>query len=189
MIIGIKDGEKALLAFVNERDGGRFSPQDFYDKENIPVGVVAGDEGTIYGFAHSLRSSDIFTCNQEFLSGEITPRGLICKTIPAMKKRLDEEGLVDGDDWRNCLVICQGNRVFDVDMRFLFQENSDYVVRSYNSETMRSALEATKGLPARERVLKALAFAEDYLRIKLFPAAIVDTESRNLEIVEREVTK
>ena len=185
MIIAVKDGNKALLAFVNAYDTINLSARDFYNEENIPVRIWK-DKGMVCGFSEFTRISDKFLYDDEFLAEEVTPLAFMRDIIPDLKEKSKQENAVSSKGkWDNELVVCVGEKIFSVDEDFVLREADDFAMYGISRDLFKSCLLETKGLPARERVVKSVQFAAKILRNEFYPIAIVDTESLQLEFIEK----
>jgi hypothetical protein len=184
MIIAIKDGEKALLAYVNTYDTVNLSAQDFYDEENIPF-KICKEKGMVCGFCEFTRLSDKLLYDDEFLAGEITPQAFRRDIIPYIKEKAGEENFISKGKWENDFIVCKGNKIYGVDGDFVLREGTDFLMFGIGRDAVKGVLDATKGLPARERIAKAIDFYGETTRSNYYPIAIVDTEKFALEFLEK----
>ena len=180
MIIAVKEKDRVVIGF-SATDRMYASDMDFVDEENIAVKV--SNSGKVFGFATMDTCSDSLLYDDEFMNLEIAPKAIIKDVIPYIKfelkelnKPLDEDG-----GWRNALVLCDDEHIYDIDTKFGFCEVDDYVCHGYEVETAKSVLDATVSLPAEERIIKAMTFIGKTNKVNLFPMVIIDTKSKKFK--------
>jgi hypothetical protein len=131
------------------------------------------------------RRSDMLLYDDVFIDLEINAQTIIKDVIPYIKCELKEnnKSVDENGNWRNALVICNKNHIYDIDPMFGFYESNDYVCHGYRVETLKSVLDATTNLPAEERIMKAVTFSNKLHKENLFPIIITDTTSKTIKCV------
>ena len=182
MIIAIKQEDKTIVAFSNCDAYAYFTEKDLVDDDNIAL-KFSGDK--LIGFADMDRRSDIFFYDKDFLNMEITPKNLVREVVPYVKQKLkdNDKPIDDNGNWGNAIVFCQDNHIYGIDPYFGVYEADDYVCHGYRIEAVRSCLDQTKGLPAEERILKAIDFSCKLKRENLYPLVIADTSTKQIKRV------
>ena len=182
MIIAIKEKDKVVIGYSNAEAWGRLSEKDYVDEEN--VAIKFSEDGKLFACAEMNRRSDILLYDDEFLSKEITPKSIVREVIPYIKRKLEEnDQALDEGRWKNALIICDNDKLYDVDPLFEFCEADDYVCYGYCVGTLKSALDETKELSAEERIMKAIIFASELHKESMFPIVITDTKSREFKYI------
>ena len=181
MIIAIKEKDRVVVCLSNTDRWCCLTEKDFVDKENLAINF--SKTGKIFALSNMDRLSDILLYDDEFMDLEITPKTIVRDVIPYIKCELKENDKPINEDgnWGNALVICDNERLYDVDPYFGFCEASDYVCHGYKVETIKSVLDQTTSLPAEERILKAVSFANMLHKQNLFPIVITDTKTKQLK--------
>lgn len=181
MIIAIKEKDRVVVAFSNTDYWNGLAEQDYVDQENVAIKFTEKEKA--FAFAKSDVRADTLVFDDDFLNLEITPKTIIKDVIPYIKKRLEEIGkpLDDDGNWKNALIICDDNHIYDIDPFFGFYEADDYACHGYMVETLKSVLDATKHLSAKERILKAVRFASNSFKENFFPITITDTKNKKFE--------
>ena len=183
MIIAIKEKGKVVIGYSNTDFWGRLTDKDYVEEEN--VAIKFSETGNIFAFANMDRRSDIFLYNDDFINTEVNPKTLIRTIIPYIKEKLieNDKPIDENGNWRNALVICNKNHIYDIDPMFGFYESNDYVCHGYRVETLKSVLDATTNLPAEERIMKAVNFSNKLHKENLFPIVITDTTSKKIKCI------
>ena len=184
MIIAVKDKDRVLIGFTNvDYYGGALCEEDYADAENVAIRFA--DDGSVLACADMRRESDVLLYDDRFVNGfESTAKDILRGRIPYMKALLEESGcpLEDGH-WKNALVICNNERIFVVDSHFGFLEAEDFACYGGRVEVVRSVLDDTAGLPAEERILKAVNFCKELFKESFFPLVIADTKSKEWKVI------
>ena len=91
---------------------------------------------------------------------------------------------IDKGDWKNALVICDNEHIYDIGPKFAFREVHDFVCHGYREvETIISVLDATPSISVEQRIIKAVSFASKVYKENLFPIVITDTKDGKLKVV------
>lgn len=178
MIIAIKEEDKVVVGYTNCETWGSLGEEDYVDEENL--GIRFSKDGVLFGFEEMGVRSDIFLYDDEFMEEEITPKTVVREIIPYIKQRLEDNclSLDKNGEWKNTLIICKDNHIYDIDRNFGFSEIDDYIAHGYKAETAISILDQTAGLSAKERILKVMEVIGRLTKMDLFPMVITDTKSR-----------
>ena len=181
MIIAIKEKERVVIGYSLTDSWDSLSEKDYVDEENIAIEF--SDTGKVFALSDMNRRADILLYDDDFLNMEITPKNIVKELIPYIKKKLKENGKPIREDgrWKNALVICDNEHIYDIDPKFGFYEADDYACHGYKVETLKSVLDETKNLPAEERMIKAVSFASRLHRESLFPLIITDTKTKRFK--------
>ena len=182
MIIAIKENDKVIVGYSNADSWGCLSEKDYIDEENIAIGF--SEDGKLFAFTNTDRISDALLYEEDFLNKEVTFKSIIREIIPYIKEKLENYKVYDEiEHWNNSLIICESDKLFDIDPSFGFYEADDYVCHGYNVETLKSVLDETIGIPAEERIMKAVIFSCKLHNDVLFPIVIVDSKSRKCKYI------
>ena len=183
MIIAIKEKDRIVVGCTFAYDFDGLPISDSVDPDNLPLAITPS--GRIYGFVSLMRASDLLLYDEEFKKIEATPKAIVREMIPYMKKAFKENGIPIGKDeyWKNALVICEGDHLYDIDTSFNFSEISDYVCHGIDTHVLRSVLDLTEGKPAEERIVEAIRFYDTIKRRNDFPIVITDTQTRRFTCV------
>ena len=183
MIIAIKENDRVVIGYTNTESWNRLSEKDYIDEENVAIKLT--QDGNLFACAEMNRTADILLYDEELLSKEITPRSIVREIIPHIKDSLKKNGkkIDEKNDWGNALLICDGNRIYDIDPYFVFCEGEDYICHGHCTEALKCGLDETVGMPARDRIMKVVIFVSDLHKESLFPLIITDTKSRRFEYV------
>ena len=185
MIIAIKEKDNTVVGFSNTEFLFKFTNADYIDKENLPIRFT--ENGKLLGFTYMNRISDMFLYDENFLNIETNEKNIVREFIPFIKKKLKENNLTidNGTGWENSIIICDNNHLYDVDTKFGFSEIDDYVCHglSYNVESIRSVLDLTKNMPAKQRIIEAVNFTSKLIKRSLFPLVMVDTKNQKFEYI------
>ena len=159
---------------------GRLTNKDNVDEENLAIKFPK--TGKVFACAEMNRRSDILLYDDEFLRKEITPKSIIREIIPCIKKKLKEnDQALDEGRWKNALIICDNERLYDIDPLFGLYEADDYVCHGYRVETLKCVLDETTELSAEERIMKAIIFVSELHKESMFPIIITDTKSKKFK--------
>ena len=183
MIIAIKEKDKVVIGYSNGDSWSRLAEKDYVDQEN--VAIKFSEKGRVFACATMNKASDKLLYDKGFVENDdINPKSIHCDIIGFIKMTLGKRDNPDKEEyWQNTLLICDDKTIYDIDTRFNFYEVDDYVCHGYRVETLKSVLDATEGLPAEERILKAVKFVGKMHKESLFPLVITDTTSRKFKIV------
>lgn len=181
MIIAIKEKGKVVIGYSLTDSWGSLSEKDYVDEENIAIKF--SDTGKVFALSDMNRRADILLYDDDFLNMEITSKNIVKELIPFIKKKLKENDKPIDEDgrWKNDLIICDEDHIYDIDTRFGFYEADDYVCHGYKVETLKSVLDETKDLPAEERIVKAISFASRLHKESYFPLIITDTKAKQFK--------
>ena len=181
MIIAIKEKDKVVIGYSLTDSWGCLSEKDYVDEENIAIKF--SESGKVFALSDMNRRADILLYDDDFLNMEITPKNIVKEMIPYIKKKLKENDKPIDEDgcWKNALVICDDEHIYDIDPRFGFYEAEDYACHGYKVETLKSVLDETKNLPAEERIIKAASFASRLHKESFFPLIIADTRTKQFK--------
>lgn len=183
MIIAIKEKNKVVIGYTNLDTWDRLANTDYVDEENLAIRF--SKLGKVFACSDMDRRSDILLYDEELLNLEVLPKSIVKDIIPYIKERLKENDIpIDKGDWKNALVICDNEHVYDIGPKFAFREVNDFVVHGYREvDAVISALDATPSMSAEQRIIKAVSFASKVYKENLFPMIITDTKDRKIKVV------
>ncbi len=183
MIIAIKEKNKVVIGYTNLDTWDRLANTDYVDEENLAIRF--SKLGKVFACSDMDRRSDILLYDEELLNLEVSPKSIGKDIIPYIKERLKENDIpIDKGDWKNALVICDNEHVYDIGPKFAFREVNDFVVHGYREvDAVISALDATPSMSAEQRIIKAVSFASKVYKENLFPMIITDTKDRKIKVV------
>ena len=183
MIIAIKEKDKVVIGYTNLDIWDRLANTDYVDEENLAIRF--SKLGKIFACSDMDRRSDILLYDEELLNFDVSPKSIIKDIIPYIKERLKENDIpIDKGDWKNALVICDNEHIYDIGPKFVFREVHDFVVHGYREvDAVISALDATPSMPAEQRIIEALSLASKVYKENLFPLVITDTKDGKLKVV------
>ena len=81
------------------------------------------------------------------------------------------------------MIICDNDKLYDIDPLFGLYEVDDYVCHGYRVETLKCVLDETTELSAEERIMKAIVFLSELHKESVFPIIITDTKSKKFKYV------
>lgn len=187
MLIVIKEQDKIVVGFANSEWAFPYTDADAMQLDNVPVKHLAGKKDRIVAFSVAGFLPDLIRYDDEVLENPTTAEEMKREIVPMLKnmaehfKRVNEDG-----DWQNSMVVVEGDKIFDVNITFAVREIVNYVCHGYNVELVESVLDATEGLPARERIIKAVTYHARMVGISIPVIAIFDTTSLDCEFVKGE---
>lgn len=183
MIIAIKEKDKVVIGYTNLDSWGRLTNKDYVDEENLAIKF--SKTGKVFACPNMNRRSDILLYDDELLNLDVSPKNVVKEIIPYIKERLNDNDIpIDKGDWKNALVICDNEHIYDIGPKFAFREVHDFVCHGYReAETVISVLDATPSIPAEQRIIKAVSFASKIYKENLFPLVITDTKDGKLKVI------
>ena len=183
MIIAIKEKDKVVIGYTNLDSWGRLTNKDYVDEENLAIKF--SKTGKVFACPNMNRRSDILLYDDELLNLDVSPKSVVKEIIPYIKERLNENDIpIDKGDWKNALVICDNEHIYDIGPKFAFREVHDFVCYGYRkAETIISVLDATPSISAEQRIIKAVSFASKMYKENLFPIVITDTKEGKLKVI------
>ena len=183
MIISIKEKDKVVIGYTNLDTWDRLANTDYVDEENLAIKF--SKTGKVFACSDMNRRSDILLYDDELLNLDVSPKSVVKEIIPYIKERLNENDIpIDKGDWKNALVICDNEHIYDIGPKFAFREVHDFVCHGYReAETIISVLDATPSISAEQRIIKAVSFASKVYKENLFPIVITDTKDGKLKVV------
>jgi hypothetical protein len=183
LIIAIKEKDKVVIGYTNLDSWGRLTNKDYVDEENLAIKF--SKTGKVFACPNMNRRSDILLYDDELLNLDISPKSVVKEIIPYIKERLNENDIpIDKGDWKNALVICDNEHIYDIGPKFAFREAHDFVCHGYReAETIISVLDAMPSISAEQRIIKAVSFASKIYKENLFPLVITDTKDRKVKVV------
>ena len=183
MIIAIKEKDKVVIGYTNLDSWGRLTNKDYVDEENLAIKFSKA--GKVFACPNMNRRSDILLYDDELLNLDVSPKSVVKEIIPYIKERLNENDIpIDKGDWKNALVICDNEHIYDIGPKFAFREVHDFVCHGYReAETIISVLDATPSISAEQRIIKAVSFASKIYKENLFPLVITDTKDGKLKVI------
>lgn len=183
MIIAIKEKDKVVIGYTNLDIWDRLTNKDYVDEENLAIKF--SKTGKVFACPNMNRRSDILLYDDELLNLDVSPKSVVKEIIPYIKERLNENDIpIDKGDWKNALVICDNEHVYDIGPKFAFREVHDFVCHGYReAETVISVLDATPSISAEQRIIKAVSFASKVYKENLFPLVITDTKDGKLKVI------
>lgn len=183
MIIAIKEKDKVVIGYTNLDSWGRLTNKDYVDEENLAIKF--SKTGKVFACPNMNRRSDILLYDDELLNLDVSPKSVVKEIIPYIKERLNENDIpIDKGDWKNALVICDNEHIYDIGPKFAFREVHDFVCHGYReAETIISVLDATPSISAEQRIIKAVSFASKVYKENLFPLVITDTKDGKLKVI------
>ena len=184
MIIAIKEKDRVVLGYSNvECWSGMLTEKDCVDEENLAIRF--SENGYVFACADMGRAADVLLYDDEFINdSDMNPKSIVRFRVSYIKDTLETNGVCcDNDNWKNVLLMCNDEHIYGIDMAFGFYEAEDYACHGFHTDLMRSVLDNTKGLPARERIIKAVSFSEEVNREGVFPIVITDTKTKQFEII------
>lgn len=183
MIIAIKEKDKVVIGYTNLDSWGRLTNKDYVDEENLAIKF--SKTGKVFACPNMNRRSDILLYDDELLNLDVSPKNVVKEIIPYIKERLNDNDIpIDKGDWKNALVICDNEHIYDIGPKFAFREVHDFVCHGYReAETVISVLDATPSISAEQRIIKAVSFASKVYKENLFPLVITDTKDRKIKVV------
>ena len=183
MIIAIKEKDKVVIGYTNLDFWGRLTNKDYVDEENLAIKF--SKTGKVFACPNMNRRSDILLYDEELLNLDVSPKSVVKEMIPYIKERLNENDIpIDKGDWKNALVICDNEHIYDIGPKFAFREVHDFVCHGYReAETVISVLDATPSISAEQMMIKAVSFASKVYKENLFPIVITDTKDGKLKVV------
>ena len=100
------------------------------------------------------RRSDILLFDDVLLNMDINPKTIVKEMIPYIRESLKQNDKPVDDEgyWKNALIICDNEHIYDIGPKVGFCEVDDYIYHGYNVETILSVLDETVKL-ARKKEL------------------------------------
>ena len=183
MIIAIKEKDKVVIGYTNLDTWDRLANTDYVDEENLAIKF--SKTGKVFACPNMNRRSDILLYDDQLLNLDVSPKSVVKEIIPYIKERLNENDIpIDKGDWKNALVICDNEHIYDIGPKFAFREAHDFICHGYReAETIISVLDATPSISAEQRIIKAVSFASKVYKENLFPIVITDTKDGKLKVV------
>ena len=183
MIIAIKDKDRVVIGYSLTDCWGKLAESDYVDTENFAIRF--SESGKVFACADMNRISDILLFDDDLINMEITPKTIVQDMIPYIKQRLKEnDNPVDKEGcWRNALLICDNEHIYDIGPKFGFCEAKDYICHGYRVETIISVLDQTENLSPEERIIKALSFTCKLQKESWFPLVITDTKTKQFKFI------
>lgn len=184
MIIAIKEKDKVVIGYTNLDTWGRLTNKDYVDEENLAINF--SKTGKVFACSDMNRRSDILLYDDELLNLDVSPKSVVKEIIPYIKERLKENDLPidENGSWKNALVICDNEHIYDIGAKFAFREVHDFVCHGYREvDAIISVLDATSSMSAEQRIIKAVGFASKVYKENLFPLVITDTKDRKVKVV------
>lgn len=183
MIIAIKEKDKVVIGYTNLDSWGRLTNKDYVDEENLAIKF--SKTGKVFACPNMNRRSDILLYDDQLLNLDVSPKSVVKEMIPYIKERLKENDIpIDKGDWKNALVICDNEHIYDIGPKFAFREVHDFVCHGYReAETVISVLDATSSISTEQRIIKAVSFASKIYKENLFPLVITDTKDGKLKVI------
>ena len=183
MIIAIKEKDKVVIGYTNLDTWGRLTNKDYVDEENLAIKF--SKTGKVFACPNMNRRSDILLYDDELLNLDVSPKSVVKEIIPYIKELLNENDIpIDKGDWKNALVICDNEHIYDIGPKFAFREAQDFICHGYReAETIISVLDATPSISAEQRIIKAVSFASKIYKENLFPLVITDTKDGKLKVI------
>ena len=183
MIIAVKDKDRVVIGYTLADTWGKLTDADYVDEENLAIRF--SETGKIFACSDMNRSSDILLFDDDLINMEINPKTVVKEIIPYIKEKLKENDrpINSEGSWRNALLICDDEHIYDIGPKFAFCEGVDYICHGYAIESILSALDETKNLPAEERIVNAVRFYSRLCRESLFPLVITDTKTKQLKAI------
>ena len=184
MIIAIKEKDKVVIGYTNLDSWGRLTNKDYVDEENLAIKF--SKTGKVFACPNMNRRSDILLYDDELLNLDVSSKSVVKEIIPYIKERLKENDLPidENGSWKNALVICDNEHIYDIDPKFAFREVNDFVVHGYKEvDAVISALDATPSISAEQRIIKAVSFASKIYKENLFPLVISDMKDKAFKII------
>jgi hypothetical protein len=172
-----------VIGYTNLDSWGRLTNKDYVDEENLAIKF--SKTGKVFACPNMNRRSDILLYDDELLNLDVSPKNVVKEIIPYIKERLNDNDIpIDKGDWKNALVICDNEHIYDIGPKFAFREVHDFVCHGYReAETVISVLDATPSISAEQRIIKAVSFASKVYKENLFPIVITDTKDGKLKVV------
>ena len=184
MIIAIKEKDKVVIGYTNLDTWDRLANTDYVDEENLAI--KCSKSGKVFACSDMDRRSDILLYGEELSNLDISPKSIVKDIIPYIKERLKENDLPidENGSWKNALVICDNEHIYDIGPKFAFREVNDFVVHGYKEvDAVISALDATPSISSEKRIVNSISFASKFYRKNLFPIVITDTKDGKLKVV------
>ena len=183
MIIAIKEKDKVVIGYTNLDSWCRLTNKDYIDEENLAIKF--SEAGKVFACPDMNRRSDILLYDDELLNLDVSPKSVVKEIIPYIKERLKENDMpIDKGDWKNALVICDNEHLYDIGPKFAFREVHDFVCHGYREvDVVISVLDEVSHLPAEERIVKAVSFVGKLYKENLFPIVITNTKDRKIKVV------
>lgn len=189
MLIGIKDEDKAILAFSTFDGYIPSTVGDMTNADNVGIWKIKNNPHTVMGGGFPTPESDAFRYEQDIFQGEIDYDSLTERIVPAM------EGFAEGKEYIGNangryeeFLIAQNGRLFDISSEHIVSEIDSFaVIADYgNEEVARSVMSCTEGEPALDRIIKAFEFTACTMQCDCYPIAVMDTEKGKMRILTRE---
>ena len=184
MIIAIKEKDRVVLGYSNvEYWNGVLAESDYVDEENIAIRF--SENGYVFACADMGRAADVLLYDDGFINDpDMDPKSIVRFRASYIKETLDVNGVsYEKDNWKNALLMCNDEHIYGIDPGFGFYEAEDYACHGFHTDLMRSVLDNTKGLSARERIIQAASFSEEVSKEGVFPLVITDTKTKQFEII------
>lgn len=183
MIIAIKEKDKVVIGYTNLDSWCGLTNKDYIDEENLAIKF--SEAGKVFACPNMNRRSDILLYDDELLNLDVSPKSVVKEIIPYIKERLKENNMpIDKGDWKNALVICDNEHLYDIGPKFAFREVHDFVCHGYREvDVVISVLDEVSHLPAEERIVKAVSFVGKLYKENLFPIVITNTKDRKIKVV------
>jgi hypothetical protein len=183
LIIAIKEKDKVVIGYTNLDSWDRLANEDYVDEENLAIKF--SKSGNVFVCSDMNRRSDILLYDDELLNLDISPKSIVKEIIPYIKERMAENAIpIDEGAWKNALVICDNEHIYDIGPKFAFREIHDFVCHGYREvDAIISVLDATSSMSAEQRIIKAVSCASKAYEENLFPLVITDTQERKLKII------
>jgi hypothetical protein len=182
LIIAIKEKDRVVVGQTICDTNLKLNEADCANEENVPLKF--NSQGTLFACFAVGRRSDVLLYDDDFLEMEITPKTIVKEIIPLIKKKMsDSVKPLDNGKWKNCLIICDNEHIFDIDNNLYFSEITDYVCHGCSTDEVISVLDLTTSEQAEDRIIKAVSFAGKVCNENLFPIVIADTKTKTFKCV------
>jgi hypothetical protein len=185
LIIAIKDKDRVVIGYTLVDSWGKLPDSDYVDEENLPIKF--SDKEMLFACPDMNRRSDILLFDDDLLNMDINPKTIVKEMIPYIRESLKQNDKPVDDEgyWKNALIICDNEHIYDIGPKLGFCEADDYICHGYNVETIISVLDETVKLAPEERIVKAVSFACKLQKDNLFPLVITDTRTKQIKCIYR----
>ncbi|MBQ7653053.1 MAG: hypothetical protein IJS93_01630 [Clostridia bacterium] len=185
MIFYIRESDNVYIVLLSNIISTSYTtdPKDMVYKENVPIWKTGKHKDVIVATSNLVTAS--YLRYENFLEDdELSEKALTLSVAPKIKEKLKNLNLAK-DELPNSIFFARGGEIYRMTTSgATFIEGESFAVGDYAYVGI-AALNATKGMPAMDRIKEVVKIVSAVGAYKECPFIVMDTKKRKLKVVNK----
>lgn len=184
VIVAIKENGVIYMGADSQTTAGRrkFNKlnETAYKVTRLKNGMLVGFCGSVSASQTILSMQDVFTLNEQ---GGLTKKHIVNHIIPKLVGNMDKFGDDENGELGVSVLLAYKDKLYRIDQYLNVLNMNEYDKTGAGDDLVDYAVLSTKGLPVKERLIKALVASARRTDSVSGPFVLIDTQNLEYEVI------